>query len=208
MNGPKVVRVDAVPRQFSVTWMLGSRCNYDCMYCPDELHDNTSQHHDLAVMKKMWSQIIENTAHLALTYKISFTGGEVTTNRYFLPLVRWIKDQSYITQVFLTSNGSASISYYQRLAELVDGLSLSTHSEFMDEKKFFTMAKEINQIMIRPYKSLHINIMDESWNRHRIPLYSKFCVENGISYSINRIDYTRQIRTEAMLQGKANIETI
>lgn len=204
----QIIRIDPVPRQFSVTWMLGSRCNYDCMYCPAELHDKTSEHHDLAVLKQTWSQITEKTTHLDLPYKISFTGGEVTANRHFLPLVKWIKSQNFASQIFVTSNGSASVSYYRRLADLVDGLSLSTHSEFMDEKKFFTVAKEINQIMIRPKKSLHINIMDENWNSHRVPLYQKFCVENNISHSVNVIDYTKQTRTEVRMQGKANIETI
>ena len=208
MIEPKIIRIEPVPRQFSVTWMLGSRCNYDCMYCPSELHDKTSQHHSLETLKKVWQQIVDNSKHLGLGLKVSFTGGEVTTNRNFLPLLEWIRHQDSSVQIFLTSNGSASLAYYRRLKHLVNGISLSTHSEFMDEKRFFTIAKDLNQIMLRPNQSLHVNIMDEHWNQDRIALYKKFCEENSISYSINVIDYARRIRETRLLQGKANIEHI
>lgn len=208
MSDKTIVRIDPVPRQFTVTWMLGSRCNYECMYCPAELHDKTSHHHDFATLQKTWHQIIDKTQHLYLQYKISFTGGEVTTNRNFLPLIEWIRSQPYSTQIFVVSNGSASLGYYLRLASLVNGISISTHSEFMDEKKFFRTAKSLNNAMTRPEKSLHVNIMDEYWNRDRISLYQKFCVENSISYSITVIDYSQKVRVEPWKQGKANIEQI
>lgn len=208
MTQSRIIRIDPLPRQFSITWMLGSRCNYDCMYCPAELHDKTSDHHDLETLQSTWLQIIQQTQHLGLPYKISFTGGEVTTNRDFLPLIEWINTQPYDTKFFLTTNGSASVNYYRRLAAAVDGISMSTHSEFMDEKKFFTTAREINKIMIRPEKSLHINIMDEHWNHDRIRLYKKFCQDHAISFSLNLIDYSRQIRSQVLHQGKANIEHV
>lgn len=208
MSNKTIVRIDPVPRQFSVTWMLGSRCNYECMYCPTELHDKSSQHHDLATLQRTWRQIVHKSQHLNLPYKISFTGGEITTNRNFLPLIAWIKSQSDTTQIFICSNGSAGLGYYLRVAKLVNGISLSTHSEFMDEKKFFAVAKALNTVMIRPDKSLHVNIMDEHWNGPRNELYKKFCDENDISHSVNRIDYTRQNRIAVWHRGKENLDHV
>jgi organic radical activating enzyme len=208
MTDPKIIRIDPVPRQFSISLMVGSRCNYDCMYCPAELHDKTSQHHDLETLQNILHQVIKKTEHLNLQYKIVFTGGEVTTNRNFLPLVEWIKQQPYSTQIFFTSNGSASLKYYTRLAGLVNGMSFSTHSEFMDEKKFFTAAKALNNIMIRPEKSFHVNIMDEYWNKSRSVMYEKFCQEHNISHSVNWINYNHQTRTQILRQGKQNLENI
>lgn len=208
MSDKTIVRIDPVPRQFSVTWMLGSRCNYECMYCPAELHDKTSQHHDLVTLQRTWQQIVDKSQHLDLPYKISFTGGEVTTNRDFLPLIAWIKSQSDRTQIFITSNGSAGLKYYMRIAKLVNGISLSTHSEFMDEKKFFATAKSLNHVMIRPDKSLHVNIMDEHWNCERMRLYEKFCQDNDISHSVNQIDYTKKNRIAVWHKGKENLDHV
>jgi len=208
MTQSQIIRIDPLPKTFSVTWMLGSRCNYECMYCPSELHDKTSRHHDLDTLKSMWHQVIDKTKHLGLDYKISFTGGEVTTNKNFLPFVEWIKQISPNTQFFLTTNGSASLNFYKRLAKSVNGISLSTHSEYINEAKFFTIALEINKIMTRPEKSLHVNIMDEYWNKDRILLYQEFCKKHGISHSVNYIDYSRQTRTEILRQGNYNLESI
>ena len=33
-----------------VEWNLGKRCNFDCSYCPAEIHDNTSPHTNIKVL--------------------------------------------------------------------------------------------------------------------------------------------------------------
>ncbi len=200
-----IVQVEPIVKCFSVTWMLGARCNYDCMYCPVELHDHTSKHHSIDTLKQSWQQVVEKTQHLALPYKLSFTGGEVTTNRDFLPFLEWLKQQSYEIQLFTTTNGSASLKYYSKLAQLLNGLTMSTHSEFMDEAKFFKIASALNPIMQRPEKSLHVNIMDEHWNQDRISHYVEYCQRHDISHSVNTIDYSQQTRITVYNRGKRNI---
>jgi molybdenum cofactor biosynthesis enzyme MoaA len=202
----KIISVTPVPEYFSLTWMLGSRCNYDCMYCPTELHDSTSQPHDLKTMQQVWQNIYNKTQHKNLPYKISFTGGEVTANKNFLPLVQWLKD-TYpdIEMILLTTNGSASQQYYKKLAGLVTSISFSTHSEYMDEKKFFDTVLAVNQVMIRPAKSVHVNIMNERWNQDRIKLYQQWLGKHNISYSINQIDYATATRIHVLDKGKKNL---
>jgi molybdenum cofactor biosynthesis enzyme MoaA len=168
-----IVQVTPVPEYFSLTWMLGSRCNYDCMYCPTELHDSTSRPHDLETMQQVWRNIHNKTQHKNLPYKISFTGGEVTANKNFLPLVEWLRT-TYpdIAMILLTTNGSASQRYYEKLAGVVDSISFSTHSEYMDEQRFFDTVLAVDQLMVRPAKSVHVNIMNEHWNQDRIQIVS------------------------------------
>ena len=178
------------------------------MYCPTEYHDKVSAHHELHTLKSVWQQLIDKTQHLGLDYKVSFTGGEVTTNKHLLPFLQWCQTTVHKVQFFVTTNGSASLNFYRKLAKVVNGISLSTHGEFIHESKFFTIAKELNQIMIRPEKSLHVNIMDEHWNQDRIMLYKQFCENHAISYSVNSIDYSLQWRPEILRQGQYNIETI
>ena len=203
-----IVRIDPVPEFFSVGWMLGSRCNYDCMYCPTELHDKTSRHHDLETLQSCWSQIAEKNQNKNLTYKISFTGGELTTNKHFLPFIAWLRTYPVRMQIFFTSNGSASLDYYKKLAPLVNGITFSTHGEYIDEKKFFSTAQNLNAVMIRPERSFHINIMDEIWNRDRIEIYKQFCETHQISHSVNEIDFSTQTRTHFLMEAKHNIYDI
>ena len=48
----------AVDREFEkdilhVDWFIGKRCNFDCDYCPDGLHDNYSPHYKFENTKKL-----------------------------------------------------------------------------------------------------------------------------------------------------------
>ena len=201
-----IVRVTPVPEYFSLTWMLGSRCNYECMYCPTELHDSTSRPHDLETMQQAWRNIHNKTQHKNLPYKISFTGGEVTANKNFLPLVEWLRT-TYpdIAMILLTTNGSASQRYYEKLAKVVNSISFSTHSEYMDEQRFFDTVLAVDRLMIRPAKSVHVNIMDEHWNQDRIRLYQQWLTKHNISYSVNQINYTKATRTYILDQGVKNL---
>lgn len=179
------------------------------MYCPKELHDSTSAHPDFEKLKMAWHSIYSNTKHIELPYKISFTGGEVTANKNFLPLVRYLKEGHFnIGQIIVTTNGSASLRYYKELSELVNSISFSTHSEYMDEKHFFTVVKELNDIMIRPEKSIHVNVMDEYWNHERNLIYCDWLTKNNISHSLNSVDYTVKIRTDPISKGVKNFEGI
>lgn len=206
LQDEKIISVTPVPEHFSLTWMLGSRCNYDCMYCPTELHDSTSRPHDLETMQQVWQNIYNKTQHKNLPYKISFTGGEVTANKNFLPLIQWLKN-TYpdVEMILLTTNGSASQQYYKKLASLVTSISFSTHSEYMDEEKFFDTVLAIDRIMVRPTKSVHVNIMNEHWNQDRIKLYQQWLDKHNISYSINQIDYAPATRTYILDKGKKNL---
>ena len=183
----KIVRVEPAVPAVIMTWMIGSRCNYACSYCPPELHDDTSPHPDLDQLKQVWQNFYSKTQHTDLPYKISFTGGEVTANKSFLPLVEYLRSNYNIGQIIVTTNGSASTAYYLRLAELVDAISFSTHSEYWNEQKFFETVTAVNKVMLRPEKSCHVNIMDEAWNRENFPQYQEFLTQHNVSHSINII---------------------
>jgi hypothetical protein len=177
------------------------------MYCPTSLHDNHSKHASLDQLKKRWQSIFSKTSHKNLLYKISFTGGEVTVNKSFLPLLKWMREnyQDNISKILVTSNGSASLNYYTKLYALVDNLSLSFHSEHADEQKFFDLAIKLRQNLM-PGKHLHINIMNEDWNQDRIPLYQKILDQHSISNAVNNVDYSTQTRSIPIMKGKINLE--
>ena len=204
---PNIYRIEPTDQVFSLTWNIGTRCNYDCMYCPPGLHDDHSKHASLDILQQRWQSVFDKTAHKNLPYKISFTGGEVSVNKSFLPLLRWMREnyQSNIAKILVTSNGSASLNYYTKLYALIDNLSLSFHSEHADEQKFFDLAINLHQNLL-PGKHLHVNIMNETWNQHRIPSYQKILDQHNISNIVNNIDYSKQTRSFPIMKGKTNLE--
>jgi molybdenum cofactor biosynthesis enzyme MoaA len=204
-----IIKVEPITPSISISWMLGSRCNYDCMYCPTELHDVTSKHPSFEQLVSVWDSMVKKTQHQHIGYKLSFTGGEVSANRNFIPLLEHIRSSNVtINQIVVTTNGSASEKYYIRLSHLVDAISFSVHSEFFNEQDFFNKVLAVSKLMQRPKKSTHVNIMDEFWNQQRIPLYTAWLDQHNISYSVNKIDYLQKIRSTPVLKGVYNIEQI
>lgn len=203
----QVIRIQPIEEVFSITWRIGTRCNYDCMYCPTQYHDSTSKIHNLNELKSAWESVFVKSQSKNLKYKISFTGGEVTSNKDFLPFVQWLRinynDQ--ISQLLVTTNGSATYKYYSRLFDYVDNISFSTHSEFIDEQKFFDTVVRLYQTKSKD-KFVHVNIMNEFWNQDRINGYISVLKQHNISYNVNEIDYSYKIRDYPMFKGKLNLE--
>jgi len=187
--------------------MLGARCNYDCMYCSPEWHDTTSKPHDLDTLQQAWRNIYDKSKDRGLKYKISFTGGEVTADKSFLPLVEWLRSEyKDIDMILITTNGSASLNYYKRLSQVIEAMSFSVHSEHINEREFFSKAEALDKIMVRPAKSFHVNIMDEYWNQDRIPRYQKWLDDRGISHSVNTINYDHKTRNFPIMKGELNLD--
>lgn len=201
-----VIKITPTNEVFSITWELGRRCNYDCMYCSPKWHDSTSKHKDLETLKKNWIEIFQRTQARQLKYKISFTGGEVTGNKDFLPFVKWLRSEygGYLSQLLLTTNGSATFKYYLKLFDVIDNISFSTHSEHIDEQKFFDTVIELSKTVSKD-KFLHVNIMDEFWNQDRIPQYQKLLSKHNISHNINQLAYSYQTRSIPIMKGKLNL---
>jgi molybdenum cofactor biosynthesis enzyme MoaA len=176
------------------------------MYCPTAWHDVSGAVHDLETLQSAWHSILSKTQHLKLPYKISFSGGELTTNKNFLPFVQWLqKDHnSKIFSILLTTNGSASAAYYSKLFKAVNNISFSLHSEHVNEQRFFNTVIALKK-SIASDRFLHVNIMNEWWNQDRIKLYVKLLSDNHISHSINEIDYGLQTRTIPIFKGQLNL---
>lgn len=207
MSDTRIIAVKPTEKYFSLQWLVGTRCNYDCMYCSTAWHDDHSQHHSLDKLKEAWIKIYQQTHHLGLTYKISFSGGELTTNKNFLPFLAWLRSNynHCIFKILLTTNGSASFKYYLRMFEFVDNITFSTHSEHINEKKFFGMIVDLHQ-QIDPSKFIEVAIMDEFWNQDRIKAYKKILEDHNISYSLDEINYSFKTREIPIFQGKLNLE--
>lgn len=201
-----IVKVTPNDDCFSITWIITNKCNYSCMYCPSYLHAG-DRIHSLDQMQSYWIDIFNKTRHKNLKYKISFSGGEVTSNKDFLPFINWLREnyKDYINMILLTTNGSASVNYYIKLFNIVDNISFSFHSEHANEKLFFDKMIKLKKT-ISHKNFMHINIMNEYWIKDRIPMYTRILNKNHISHSINVIDYKIGTRIMPIMKGKANLE--
>jgi hypothetical protein len=177
------------------------------MYCSPDYHNDTDAAHSLEQLQQAWISLHSQTSLRKLKYKIGFTGGEPTVNKNFLPFIKWLRLYygTDIIKILVTTNGSANLQYYLKLYKYVDNISFSTHSEHMDETKFFDTIIALNS-KLAPDKFLHVNIMNEFWNQDRIEYYKKILSDHSVSFTVNEIDYSHQTRNIPIFKGKLNLE--
>jgi len=125
------------PHQGSVKieWNLGKRCNYDCSYCPSSIHDNSSLHTDIEILKKT----VDKLMTLGKPVRLSFTGGEPCVHPKFLELVKYCKHVG-ITWVSVTTNGTLPYEFYSALE--ADQIVFSIHLEY-DWKRVFNTVESV-----------------------------------------------------------------
>lgn len=121
-----------------VEWNLGKRCNYDCTYCPASIHDNSSPHTDIEILKSTVDKLII----LGKPIRLSFTGGEPTVHPKFNQLVKYCKHVG-ISWISVTTNGTLPYEFYASLN--VDQLVFSMHLEY-DWKRVFNTLESITDL--------------------------------------------------------------
>ena len=170
---------------YYVHWNIGKRCNYDCIYCPDKLHDLTSPHRDLDSLKSIADKIELNSPRERV--RIWFTGGEPTVNPAFMDLCKHLKTKNGWF-VGLNTNGSRTADYFKELINQIDIIQFSSHFEYLkfDEftHKLVETHKEANKF---PYKHVSLNLMMEPEFWDTAVKLVKFCEEHGIIYYMKRI---------------------
>jgi len=132
------------PHQNSIKieWNLGKRCNYDCSYCPASIHDNTSSHTDIEILKAT----VDKLMTLGKPIRLSFTGGEPCVHPKFDELVRYCKHVG-ISWISVTTNGTRPYEFYASLP--VDQYVFSIHFEYDVEKILDTILKVVDRTKIK-----------------------------------------------------------
>jgi MoaA/NifB/PqqE/SkfB family radical SAM enzyme len=121
-----------------IEWNLGKRCNYNCSYCPSEIHDNTSPHTDIEKLKACVDQLTS----LGKPVRLSFTGGEPCVHPKFDELVKYAKHKG-ISWISVTTNGTRPYEFYSSLP--VDQYVFSIHLEY-DWKRVFNTVESIHKL--------------------------------------------------------------
>ncbi len=152
-----------------VEWNLGKRCNYDCSYCPSEIHDNSSAHTNIEVLKAAVDQLVA----LNKPIRLSFTGGEPCVHPNFRELIQYAKHVG-VTWISVTTNGTRPPEYYQSLP--VNQYVFSIHFEYdwmrvvktLQAVDAFTNIKCIGQIMAHHEHMVPVKIVRQVLNNEHI----------------------------------------
>ena len=177
---PNFVAMQSTRNQdtFWIHWNLSKRCNYNCSYCSDALHDMTSPHHSLEYLISVANKIKKNIPDKKI--RIWFTGGEPTANPNFLEFCKYLKENE-VTHIGLNSNGSRNVKYHTELIKYVNKIQLSSHFEFMDIDKFLENLESL------PKKNVSLNLMAEPEHWDKVKRLVGFCEQRGINYHLKRI---------------------
>jgi MoaA/NifB/PqqE/SkfB family radical SAM enzyme len=204
-----IVSVESLTDYFHITWTIQLRCNYDCMYCGPDRHNVNGEITSLDKLQAYWTQIYEKTKHRNKKYNIQINGGEPTVNKNLIPFLQWLTTEykEQIVYIGVSSNGSASKNYYLNLLKYVSGLVLSTHTEHMDETKFFDTAIACTKHAVYNKKLFEVNIMDEPWAGENIARFVDTCQKFKINYAIYNIDMSRRSRDYPVFKIKSNVAT-
>ena len=125
------------PHQGSIKieWNLGKRCNYDCSYCPASIHDNSSPHTDIEILKST----VDKLMTLGKSIRLSFTGGEPCVHPKFSELVKYCKHVG-VSWISVTTNGTLPYEFYSMLE--ADQIVFSIHLEF-DWRRVFNTVESV-----------------------------------------------------------------
>ena len=166
----KVTSRWAHQNSIKVEWNLGKRCNYDCSYCPSSIHDNSSPHTDIDILKSTVDKLLT----LGKPIRLSFTGGEPTVHPKFRELIQYCKHVG-ITWISVTTNGTLPVEFYSSLP--VDQYVFSVHFEYdwmrvvntLREIAEHTNIKVIGQLMAHHDMMANVKIVRTALNNDQIP---------------------------------------
>jgi organic radical activating enzyme len=129
---------------FSVSWILGRFCNYNCSYCWPYARSDKIDHYELSLYKRTIDEIKTQARSNGFTdFHFSFSGGEPTAYKDFLNLIdHYTNDTDTNYQSFhMTSNCSPGLKWWKRLVDKLSilnraSITASFHSEFANEVEF------------------------------------------------------------------------
>ena len=164
-----------------VEWNLGKRCNYDCSYCPSSIHDNTSPHTDIKILKATVDKLIT----LGKPIRLSFTGGEPAVHPQIEELLSYCKKQG-ISWLNLTTNGTRKHEWYLDMQKYVDHYVFSLHFEYDWNKIIDTIVHFSNWTD----KKFFINVMAHHNYMTEVKTAVEFLENTDIKFAVRRIRWT------------------
>ncbi|MAZ49361.1 MAG: hypothetical protein CME65_12440 [Halobacteriovoraceae bacterium] len=151
--------------ELTISWTIHNSCNYKCSYCPASLNRGSSDWLNLE-KAKIFIDRLEQRYIKNLGYKnilISFSGGEPTLWKGFAALCEYIGLKGM--RLAITSNGSTSSKYWDKIAPFFDIIIFSFHSEHGNPTQFVENFKRLseNKNCVVPGVRLMMHPDPEKW---------------------------------------------
>jgi MoaA/NifB/PqqE/SkfB family radical SAM enzyme len=167
--------------QIKVEWNLGKRCNYDCSYCPKEIHDNFSPHTDINILEST----VDKLCDLNKPLRISLTGGEPCVHPDIEDLLDYFKRKN-IFWVNITTNGTRGHRWYLQNEIFFNHIVFSLHFE----QDYTRIVDTILKYYDSTERDFFVNIMAHHDYIPQVKTVVKKFQEIGIKYAVRRIRWT------------------
>lgn len=182
---------------FRVEWNLGRRCNFNCSYCGDDLHDAVSPHMPWDVYTSAIDKIKNNVGNKDI--RISFTGGEPFVHPKFTEMLAYAK-QAGIKKCNVTTNGSPPWKIYEKALQYLDYVIVSYHFERGKEERVMDNILRIHEFIKNnnqlesmypddgyTYKEMHVHLMFLPGKLKECEELIQIMKKHNIRYTIRRI---------------------
>jgi organic radical activating enzyme len=150
---------------FSVSWILGRFCNYNCSYCWPYARTDTPDHQEFETYINTIDEIKRQARQNGFTeFHWSFSGGEPTAYKRLLDLVRHLEDDGKCPyqSIHMTTNLSPGSKWWKSWCENTmmlqrRSITASFHAEFAKEQEFSDKCLQlmnesvlvtVNQVMV------------------------------------------------------------
>jgi organic radical activating enzyme len=151
----QIISIERTGSISTIDWTLGNYCNYSCSYCFPGCHDGTDP------VPKLNSTMLSNVQHLINQLRLadkkniafSFSGGEPTLYKDFIPLTQHIKSLGCC--VGIVTNASRTLKWWQRGVEYLDDISISIHHEHADIDHIC----EVIDFLVQHRKNVVVHVM-------------------------------------------------
>ena len=145
---------------FSISWILGRFCNYNCSYCWPYARSDKVDHEKLEVYQHTIDEIKRQAKLNGFNqFHWSFSGGEPTAYKQLNDLVKYLQDdvESSYQSIHMTTNLSPGSKWWKTWCANTDmlqrrSITASYHSEFAKEQEF---GDKCLQLM---YERVHVTI--------------------------------------------------
>jgi len=174
-----------------VDWWLGNVCNYKCSYCFKGANDGDNRVPNLDSYENNLDYFLEKIEESNLKAYYIISGGEPTIYPHLDLILKKIKSHKSYNKHLLVTNGSRTLSWWERNKNLLDNVTISFHIESANLKHILEVCKIIKESNVTLNIMMHNTRFDDCVNAHNF-----FMKNNILEYAnltVKALDATDNI---------------